>query len=107
MKTNFFFTTKLTENEHCIVEGMIREECQKQGIKVVYYRKFKHGHIPLYRECKLECEPWRGIKVLEDLKIDYGNYYHSHKENLMLLEEDLASGAGGAWQRFAERSAKY
>ncbi len=54
MKHELFFTLYLTENEHYIVEGIISEECQKFGCELVYYRKFKNGHHPGYREVKIQ-----------------------------------------------------
>lgn len=38
----------LTENEHYVVEGILRNK-----FNVVYYRKLKDGHIPMYREVKI------------------------------------------------------
>lgn len=49
----WFFTLSLTENEHHIVEDMIRRFCEENDIEVKYYRKFKTGHVPMERECKL------------------------------------------------------
>lgn len=35
MKTDFYFTTNLTENEHYIVEDMIRNKCKELGLTTV------------------------------------------------------------------------
>ena len=61
LKTDFFFTLCLTENEHYIVEDMIREKCLELGYEVSYYRKFNE---PMYRECKIKCSPAEGDKLL-------------------------------------------
>lgn len=75
MKTDFYFTTFLTETEHSIVEYMIREECQKREIEVSYYRKFKTGHVACYRECKILTAPKIGQEILKSLDISWGNYF--------------------------------
>jgi hypothetical protein len=75
MKKDFYFTQYLTENEHSIVEMMIREECAARNITVVYYRPFKNGHVPCQRECKIDCPPKIGMQILEKLNIEYQNYH--------------------------------
>lgn len=79
MKTDFYFTQNLTESEHGIVESMIREECKLRGIEVIYYRKFKTGHIPCYRECKINYSPKVGRMILEKLDIEEQNYWKENK----------------------------
>lgn len=74
MKTDFYFTTELTEEEHWIVENMIQKECIKRGYELMYYRQLKTGHVPLIRECKINVEPSKGEQMLTDLGIKYGNY---------------------------------
>ncbi len=54
MKDELYFTLCLTENEHYIVEDMIRDFALKNNINVIYYRKFKNGHVPTHRECKIK-----------------------------------------------------
>ena len=49
----FYFTPRLTEAEHEIIEEKVREYCYAKELDMVYYRKFKNGHVPLYRECKV------------------------------------------------------
>lgn len=80
MKTDFYFATNLTETEHYIVEDMIRNKCKELGYEVKYYRKFKTGHVPCQRECKIMIEPWKARQILDDLDILYGNYHA--EENL-------------------------
>jgi hypothetical protein len=73
-----FFTVRATYNEHSFIHLDLKEECDKRGLELKYYREFKTGHIPLYRECKIIGKQWEIKQMLEDLKILYGNY---HKEN--------------------------
>lgn len=51
MRNEWYFCLKLTENEHHIVEGMLRNI--SPASKVVYYRELKEGHIPMIREVKV------------------------------------------------------
>ena len=74
MINDFYFTTYLTENEHYIVEDIIREECKKRNFEVEYYRKFKNGHVPMYRECKINAPKNQVVAMLEELGIDFENY---------------------------------
>lgn len=53
MRNEQYFCLHLTENEHYIVEDMLRAFCNSNGLSVVYYRKLKNGHVPMYRECKI------------------------------------------------------
>lgn len=54
MHDGTYFQLTLTENEHYIVEDMLREFCATQpGMSVKYYRKLKLGHAPTYREVKI------------------------------------------------------
>jgi len=76
VKTTFYFTQYLTESEHGIVENMIRGECAAQNIEVLYYRPFKTGWIPCYRECKLNCQPKIGREILKKLDINEQNYWN-------------------------------
>lgn len=51
----YYFTTHLTETEHEFVEHWyIRPFCKRLGLEVLYYRKFKTGHVPCERECKIK-----------------------------------------------------
>lgn len=75
MKTTFYFTTYLTESEHYIIENDIRKLCNKLGVDVIYYRRFKNGHIPCYRECKLACDKIEGLKILKSLDIPFNNFF--------------------------------
>jgi len=53
-KKEFYFTTFLTESEHSFVEGYIQGFCDLAGdVELIYYRKFKNGHEPGYREVKV------------------------------------------------------
>lgn len=63
-----YFCLNLTENEHYIVEDMIRKECNRLDCQLKYYRQLKEGHIPMYREVKV-CGT---MKQLNSLK----KYFH-------------------------------
>lgn len=69
MKEEFYFTHSLTSNEHDIVEYEIREYCNKNNLEVRYYRKFKTGHVPTQRECKI-------IGEQKDINI-FKNYFEN------------------------------
>lgn len=53
MKDGYYFVLKLTENEHDAVSYIINEFCEKNFMKMKYYRKLKTGHRPMIRECKV------------------------------------------------------
>ena len=53
MKDEYYFCLYLTENEHFIVNDLIQDFCDKNDLELKYYRKFKLGHIPMYREAKV------------------------------------------------------
>jgi hypothetical protein len=54
MKEEFYFTVTATESEHDFVEySYVRKGAVMFDLDVVYYRKFKNGHVPMQRECKL------------------------------------------------------
>ena len=64
MRQELYFCLNLTENEHYIVEDMIRDMCVTHNIKFHYYRKCKEGHVPMIRECKVEGASVNYIKRL-------------------------------------------
>jgi hypothetical protein len=51
-----YFCMYLTESEHGWAEfdisDFLTESCP--GCKLVYYRQLKDGHVPMYREVKIE-----------------------------------------------------
>lgn len=109
MKIDFFFTTYLTESEHCVVEDMIRNACDKKGIIVKYYRKCD-PHIPMIRECKVEALPKIAEKILKDIGLEYGNFHASEKKNYEEKDADKTSGLytpGEIWERFFNRRKEY
>jgi len=81
MKTDFYFTTYLTESEHGVVEMIIREHFSIRGIEVAYYRPFKTGHVPCYRECKILAAPKVVKGILKSLDISWGNYFAKSKNS--------------------------
>jgi len=77
----FYFTQYLTENEHYFVEDMILEYCNKHNLQVKYYRKFKTGHIPCQRECKIIGEQ-KDINIFKNhftKEIVFENYWTDDK----------------------------
>lgn len=48
-----YFCLMLTENEHYIVCDYIKDYCNENGLELRYYRKYKLGHIPMWREVKI------------------------------------------------------
>lgn len=72
MNKEFYFTLNLTENEHDIVQCQIQEFCDKYESTLIYYRKFKNGHVLCYRECKVSGNVHKLKKFLKDnnIKID-------------------------------------
>jgi hypothetical protein len=75
MKTTFYFTQSLTQDEHGFVELYIRQECAARNVEVLYYRPFKTGHVPCQRECKLNCSPKIGREILKKLDLEEENYW--------------------------------
>lgn len=59
--------TYLTESEHDFVEDEIRQYCQENEIKFIYYRKIKTGHIPCFREFKVSGTRGQIMKFVEYL----------------------------------------
>jgi hypothetical protein len=57
LRDELYFCLTLTENEHYIVEDLIQKQCDKEGLKLQYYRKLKDGHVPTYREVKITGDP--------------------------------------------------
>jgi len=73
MQEDIYFCMDLTENEHSVVERMLREFCVGNGLELVYYRKIKKGHIPCVREIKVKFNGKRGtfLKYMnEEIKWD-------------------------------------
>lgn len=67
-KTNeIYFCLKLSENEHRIIEQELKDLCGKNDLSLVYYRKLKDGHIPMYRELKISGKINRIRNYLEEI----------------------------------------
>jgi len=77
----FYFTTTATEGEHSFIEhDYIRPYCTRfKGVEVVYYRKFKTGHVPMNRECKISGFNGRTFSMFKkwakDNGIELENYW--------------------------------
>lgn len=63
-----------------VVEMLIRRECSARNIEVKYYRPFKTGKVPCYRECKILAEPKVAKGILKSLDISWGNYFADLKQ---------------------------
>jgi len=60
-----YFTLRATADEHDIVEyDYVRPFCRRAGLELVYYRKFKTGHIPTHREIKIRGSR-RGLAIFK------------------------------------------
>ena len=70
MNTDVYFCLKLTENEHHIIEEDLRTICLYEDLELIYYRKLKEGHIPMYREAKLKGNIWLVEKYVEQQKLE-------------------------------------
>lgn len=80
MKTEeIYCILQLTENEHYVVEDMLRKKCLELNIHVAYYRNMKNGHIPLLREFKVIGDKlwrfWNWMKE-DDVYLDKHNDTH-------------------------------
>jgi len=64
MKDACYFCLELTENEHFCVEDEISQICKTYGWELVYYRRLKDGHVPMYREVKITGDNIRHINSL-------------------------------------------
>lgn len=89
MKDAYYFVIRLTEGEHEIVSEDIKNYCEntENGVEFKYYRKFKTGHEPMFRECKVrgnrKCIA-KFKQFLDDNKIS--DYIH---ENYWLEQKKL------------------
>lgn len=65
-----FFTPYATENEHYFIQEIVENACKEFGLKMLYYRTFKNGHVPGYRETKVIGESLvncnKFVKKMED-----------------------------------------
>lgn len=76
-----------TENEHDILEhNYFRPFCKRARLSLEYYRKFKTGHIPMQRECKIDGFTTRRSYAIflrwmqtRDIPIMTENYWRNNK----------------------------
>lgn len=74
----FYFCLYLTENEHDAVHGYIQEFCDSnKKSRLMYYRKLKDGHVPMYREVKVaihrdDLRGWYGL--VKDERLGFEDY---------------------------------
>lgn len=86
MKDNFYFVLRLTESEHGIVEGIFRRELESAGYELIYYRPYKTGHIPTYREAKTNAPRWAVLKICEEFSIDFVSSGLKYEAGVMVGE---------------------
>jgi hypothetical protein len=53
MNKELYFCLHLTESEHGVIEDRFEKFCVDNKLNLIYYRKLKEGHIPMYREIKI------------------------------------------------------
>lgn len=70
-----YFTPYGNESDHSAIESILRKKCAELGCSMSYYRKFKNGHVPLWRECKIKGKLPELYKVCEDIDGQI-NYFH-------------------------------
>lgn len=51
---DLYFCIKLTEAEHTACEAKLKAECERTGAKFLFWRKLVDGHVPLFREVKVQ-----------------------------------------------------
>jgi len=51
---DLYFCIKLTEAEHQIGAEKLKEACDRAGVKLVFWRKLIDGHVPMFREVKVQ-----------------------------------------------------
>lgn len=91
MKSEYFFTLYLTENEHYIVEDDFKNYCDKNGLTLLYYREFKTGHKPGHREIKIVGEKTKVNKFKKFLNENNycpENEYRQFKEYIKKMKND-------------------
>jgi hypothetical protein len=69
-KDQFYSQIRATEEEHIVIEDAINEFCmQNPDVKLLYYRKLKKGHVPMYRELKVQGCVYKFLNFLYDTDI--------------------------------------
>ncbi len=84
--SDLYFTVYLTENEHDIFEKELSERCHKLDLTLNYYRKFKSGHVPCWRECKVSGH------VNNLIKFGYNQHLHNYfsiKKAMIAIAQDV------------------
>jgi hypothetical protein len=67
---------------------MIQGFCEQNGLKLVYYRKFKQGHIPMYREVKVRGPHAFPLmkQFLDKENFPVANYHREYNEAVQLYK---------------------
>ena len=78
MKDTFYFHVSGTECEHSFLEEFFKEGLEKRGYELLYYRKFKKGHVAMEREAKTNAPRWVVLELCAEWNINIvasGFYY--------------------------------
>lgn len=86
MKDTFYFTLRYTENEHSFVEEIFEENLKSRGYELIYYRKYKNGHVPMWREAKTTAPRWVVLDICELYNIDIISSGFYYKKGTMTRE---------------------
>ena len=99
--TELFFTPHLTENEHWIFDQeYIDKYCEKHsGTSKKYYRKFKTGHVPMFRECKMvfktKKDKFDFLQWCKDEYMDCSLNYHKEIKKAKTWDDHIKVDRGG------------
>lgn len=61
-----YFCISATTSEHDVLQGLLTTYCNMHELDLMYYRKFKDGHRPMYREVKVQGKISRLIPWLKE-----------------------------------------
>lgn len=81
-KDEFYFTPTGSESELWIVHDIIEKFCNENEYELVYFREFKNGHEPMYRECKIIGNKYKIAKFLEENYISIQNINKKHESRI-------------------------
>ena len=54
MRDELYFCLYFTESEHDFIMEELEDLCKNHNLELLYYRKLKDGHLPMYREVKIK-----------------------------------------------------
>jgi len=86
MKDTLYFRTHYTQWEHEYLENLLREELEKRGCELIYYRQFKRGHVPMWREGKTDARRSTLLDICAEFNIDIESGGYAYKNGVMERE---------------------